>query len=94
MLNVVVMVCRTAKGGMREWYPSTIGPLLPTMTDSLLAPGREVRYKRYHTSELVRATILGPSDDGDDFVRSTYACPPLGAYTVGHFIDALLRNRK
>ena len=26
--------------------------LLPTMTDSLLAPGREVLYMRYHTGEL------------------------------------------
>ena len=43
------------------------------MTDSLLAPGREVLYKRYHTGRLVRATILGPSDDGDDFVRLKYS---------------------
>ena len=27
------------------------------MTDSLLAPGREVLYKWYHTGELVEATI-------------------------------------
>ena len=33
---------------VREWCPSTTRPLLPTMTDSLLAPGREVLYKRYH----------------------------------------------
>ena len=39
------------------------------MTDSLLAPGREVLSKRYHTGELVEATILGPSTEGDDFVR-------------------------
>ena len=63
------MLQKTAKRGVREWCPSTTGPLLPTMTDSLLAPGREVLYKRYHTGELVLATILGPSDDGDDFVR-------------------------
>eukprot|EP00670_Eutreptiella_braarudii_P018825 CAMPEP_0174348250 /NCGR_PEP_ID=MMETSP0811_2-20130205/4650_1 /TAXON_ID=73025 ORGANISM="Eutreptiella gymnastica-like, Strain CCMP1594" /NCGR_SAMPLE_ID=MMETSP0811_2 /ASSEMBLY_ACC=CAM_ASM_000667 /LENGTH=40 /DNA_ID= /DNA_START= /DNA_END= /DNA_ORIENTATION= len=31
------------------------------MTDSLLAPGPEVLYKRYHTGELVGATIRGPS---------------------------------
>ena len=68
MLYVAEVVCKTAKRGVREWYPSTIGPLLPTMTDSLLAPGREVLYKRYHTGELVPATILGPSNDRDDFV--------------------------
>ena len=56
------------KQNMREWYPSTTGPLLPTMTDSLLAPGREVLHKRYNTGELVEAIILGPSMDGDDFV--------------------------
>ena len=32
----------------QQWCPSTTGPLLPTMTHSLLAPGREVLYKRYH----------------------------------------------
>ena len=42
------------------------------MTDSLLAPDPEVLYKQDHTSELVPATILGPSDDGDDFVRLKY----------------------
>ena len=57
---------------MREWCPSTTGPQLPTMTDSLLAPGQEVLYKRYHTGELVEATILGPSAEGDDFVRLKY----------------------
>ena len=69
MLYVVEVVWKTAKRGVREWYPSTIGPLLPTMTDSLLAPGREVLYKWYHTGELVPPTILGPSDDRDGFVR-------------------------
>ena len=69
MLYVAEVVCKTAKWGVREWYPSTIGPVLPTMTDSLLAPGCEVLYNRYHTSELVPATIIGPFDDRDDFVR-------------------------
>ena len=73
MLYVAEVVCKTAKRGERKWYPSTIGPLLPTMTDSLLAPGREVLYKRYHTGEIVPATILGPSDDRDDFVRLKYS---------------------
>ena len=59
MRYVAEVVCKIAKRGVREWYPSTIGPLLPTMTDSLLAPGREVLYKWYHTGELVPATILG-----------------------------------
>ena len=64
---------KTLEQGVGKWCPSTTGPLLPTMTDSLLAPGREVLYKPYHTGELVPATILGPSDDGDDFVRLKYS---------------------
>ena len=56
-----------------EWYPSTPGPLSPTTTDSRLAFGWEVLYKRYHTGELVGATILGPSTEGDDFVASSVA---------------------
>ena len=43
------------------------------MTDSLLAPSREVLYKWYHTGEHVPATILEPSDDSDDFVRPKYS---------------------
>ena len=43
-----VMVDKFAKQVVREWCPSTTGPLLPTMTDTLLAPGWEVLYKRYH----------------------------------------------
>ena len=57
------------KQDVREWCPSTTGPLLPTMTDSLLALGQEVLYKRYHTSELVEAT---EATEGDDFVRLKY----------------------
>ena len=72
MLYAAEVVCKAAKRGVREWYPSIIGPLLPTMTDSLQAPSREVLYKRYHTGKLVPATILGPSDDRDDFVRLRY----------------------
>ena len=53
MLHVAEMVCKTAKQGVGEGYPSTTRPLLPAMTDPLLAPGREVLYKRYHTGELV-----------------------------------------
>ena len=67
------MLQKTLKQGVGKWCPSTTGPLLPTMTDSLLAPGREVLYKRYHTGELRPATILGPCDDGDDFVRLKYS---------------------
>ena len=73
VLYVAEVVCKTAKRGVREWCPSTIGPLLPTMTDSLLAPGREVLHKQYHTGELVPATILGPSDDRDDFIQLKYS---------------------
>ena len=35
-----VMVGKFVKQDVREWCPSTTGPLLPTMTDSLLAPGQ------------------------------------------------------
>ena len=42
------MVGKFAKQVVREWCPSTTGPLLPTMTDSLLALGWGVLYKRYH----------------------------------------------
>ena len=47
-----VMVGKFVKQVVREWDPSATGPLLPTMTNSLLAHGREVLYKRYHTGEL------------------------------------------
>ena len=42
------MVGKFVKLVVKEWCPSTTGPLLPTMTDSLLASGREVLHKRYH----------------------------------------------
>ena len=42
------MVGKFVKQVVREWCPSTTKPLLSTMTDSLLAPGRGVLYKRYH----------------------------------------------
>ena len=42
------------------------------MTDSLLALGLEVLYKRYHTGELTKAMILGPSMELDDFVFLKY----------------------
>ena len=68
-----VLVGKFVKRVVREWCPSTTGPLLPTLTDSVLASGREVLYKRYHTGEPVAATILGPSTQGDyDFVRLKY----------------------
>ena len=71
-MRLAVMLGKFVKQIVREWCPSTVGPLLPSMTDSLLAPGREVLYKRYHTGELVQPTILGPSTEGDDFVRMKY----------------------
>ena len=46
---------------VREWCPSTTGPLLPTMTDSVFVLGRVVLYERYHGGELLEVTILGPS---------------------------------
>ena len=45
---LVVIVGKLVKQVVRECCSSTTGPLLPTMTDSLLAPGQEVLYKRYH----------------------------------------------
>ena len=54
MIYLAVMVGKLVKQVVREWCPSTTGPLLPTMTDcTLLAPGRELLYKRYHTGELL-----------------------------------------
>ena len=41
-MHLAIMVGKFVKQGVREWYHSTSGPLLPTMTDSLLAPGHEV----------------------------------------------------
>ena len=71
MLYVAEVVCKTAKRAVREWYSSTIGPLLPTMTNSLPALGREVLYKRYHgqlfeivpefQTHCLRQNIVGPT---------------------------------
>ena len=51
-MYLAAMVGRFVKRVVRAWFPSTTGLLLPTITDSLLAHGREVLYKRCHTSEL------------------------------------------
>ena len=58
-MHLAVMVGKFAKQDLKEWCPSTTGPLLPTVTDSLRAPGREVRGEWYHTGELVRPQFLG-----------------------------------
>ena len=47
-MYLAVMVGKFLKRVVREWCPSTTGPLLPTMTDSLLAHGQGVLYNRYH----------------------------------------------
>ena len=73
MLYLAVLVGQIVEQDVREWCPSTTRPLLPTMTDSLLAPGWEALYKQYHTGEFVEATILRPSTEGDDFVCLEYA---------------------
>ena len=44
-MYLAVLVGKIVKQVVREWCPSTTGPLLPTMIDSLLAPGRGVLYK-------------------------------------------------
>ena len=41
-MHLAVMVGKFVKQVVREWCPSATGPLLPIMTDSLLASGREV----------------------------------------------------
>ena len=51
-MYLAAMVGRFVKQVVREWCPSTTGPLLPTITDSLPAHGREVLYKRYRAGEL------------------------------------------
>ena len=37
MVYIAVMVGKSVQRDLREWYPSTTGPLLPTRTSSLLA---------------------------------------------------------
>ena len=44
-MYLAVLVGKFVKQVVSEWCPSTTGPLLPTMTDSLLAPSRGVLYK-------------------------------------------------
>ena len=51
-MYLAVLVGRFVKQAVREWCTSNTGPPLPTRTNSLLAPGRELLYKRYHTGEL------------------------------------------
>ena len=48
-MYLAVLVGQFVKQVVSEWCPSTTRPLLPTMTDSLLAPHWEVLYKRYHS---------------------------------------------
>ena len=59
-MYLAVVVGKFVKQVVREWCSSTTGLLLPTMTDSLLAPGQEVLYKRHHTGELSVPKVLGP----------------------------------
>ena len=59
MICLGTSVVKIVSLDVRYRYPSTLGPLLPTMTDFLLTPGQEVLYKRYHTVEPVEATISG-----------------------------------
>ena len=54
------MVGKFVKQVVREWCPSTTGLLLPTITNSLLAPRREVLYQRYHIGELSVPKVLEP----------------------------------
>ena len=52
-MYLVVMVGKFAKQAVREWCPSTTGPLLPTITDSLLAPARMA----HHVFRRVPCTV-------------------------------------
>ena len=47
-MYLAVMVGKFVTQVVRDGWPSTARPPLPTMTYSLLAPDREVPYKRYH----------------------------------------------
>ena len=71
-MHLAMIVGKFVKQDGREWCPSTTGPLLPTITHSLLVPGREVLFNRHYTGEPVEATNLGPSMEDDDFVRLKY----------------------
>ena len=77
MRGCCAVCCRSGvqncKAGCEEVVSLNYRTSIAHHEDSLLAPGREVLYKRYHTGELVPATILGPSDDRDDFVRLKYS---------------------
>ena len=46
VMYLAVLVGKIVEQDVREWCPSTSEPLLPIMTDFLLAPGQEVLYKR------------------------------------------------
>ena len=47
-MYLAVLVGKFVKQVVRAWCPSPTGPLLPTMTDFLLAPSRAMLYKRCH----------------------------------------------
>ena len=47
-MYLAVLVGKFVKQVVREWCLSTTRPLLPSMTDSLLAPSLELLYKQYH----------------------------------------------
>ena len=72
--TVVVSLARTLVKFVRQdvkyWYPSTIGPLWPTMTDSLLALGREVLYQGLRAPSSTNTwcsdrIFLGSLDNGE-----------------------------
>ena len=59
-MHPAIMVGKFGKRDVREWYPSTTGPLLPTMTDGLGILCLGMRYQslttlsRAHTEECVQ----------------------------------------
>ena len=57
-MYLAVMVGKFVNQVVREWCPSTTGPLLPTMT--LPAPGQEVLYQRYHAGKLFVPKVPEP----------------------------------
>ena len=56
-MYLAVMVGKCVKQVVREWCPSTTGPLLPTITDSVLAPGNDLGQQRRGGTEVMALGI-------------------------------------
>ena len=61
-----LMTVKMVMLGVRQRYDRIMGPVFShIMTDVPLASGWQVLCRRYHTGDLVEATVLGPSEQGD-----------------------------